>query len=177
MIVIHFEANLPKDCKIEVFSSENNAILRGLFESIYDIWSVKKLGYKYDATATLYKIFSQLQQQNLTPSGLQPSQKIKYALEYIHENYTKPELNVSSVANFLGMSETYFRKLFFKHLNKSPHDYINRLRLCYAEELLRSGYYSVSEVASMSGFSDPNYFSTAMKKATGIPPSKMIIRC
>ena len=82
--------------------------------------------------------------------------------------------SIAKIAQLLGMSETYFRKLFYKTLQKTPHDYINRLRLCYAEELLRSGYYNVSEVANMSGFLDPNYFSTAMKKATGIPPSKMI---
>lgn len=173
LIVIHFEANIPIDSKIEVFNCENNAIIKGLFESAYELWSEKKTGYTFETTACLYKIFAQLQ-KTLNSTATASSGKIKFAIEYIHEHYTEPDLSIAKISQLLGMSETYFRKLFYKNLQKTPHDYINRLRLCYAEELLRSGYYNVSEAANMSGFLDPNYFSTAMKKATGIPPSKMI---
>ena len=46
------------------------------------------------------------------------------------------------------------------------------LRIEYAKELIHSKYYTISQCAEMSGFSDAKYFSTVFKKYTGIPPSK-----
>ena len=39
-----------------------------------------------------------------------------------------------------------------------------------ATELLQSGYYSVGEIASRCGFNNINYFSTFIKKETGLSP-------
>ena len=68
------------------------------------------------------------------------------------------------------MSDTYFRKLFVQEHHITPQCYINRLRLEMATELLRTGYYSVSEVAERCGFNSACYFSTFIKKETGLSP-------
>ena len=52
----------------------------------------------------------------------------------------------------------------------TPQKYINQLRLTAATELLQSGYYSISEVASHCGFNNINYFSAFIKKETGLSP-------
>ena len=54
-----------------------------------------------------------------------------------------------------------------------PLQYIPSLRLKRAEELLRSGYYTVAEAAYATGFSDPKYFSRFFKKEKGIAPSEI----
>ena len=63
------------------------------------------------------------------------------------------------------------KKIFEKEFGISPLKYINNLRLHYALELLKSGYYSVASVSLMAGFNDPNYFSSFIKKMTGYSPS------
>ena len=73
------------------------------------------------------------------------------------------------------MSETYFRRLFYKNFFQTPTQYITKLKLKYAEELLSSGKYSIEETAYMSGFSDAKYFSRVIKSVYGYPPSKLFI--
>jgi AraC-like DNA-binding protein len=62
-----------------------------------------------------------------------------------------------------------FRK--FKSLtDESPQHYINQIRLRKAVELLRTRAHSINQVAYLTGFSDPKYFSTAFKKHFGKTP-------
>ena len=43
-----------------------------------------------------------------------------------------------------------------------------------AEELLKTGIFSVSEISESLGYSSLAYFSTTFKKVTGISPSEYI---
>jgi two-component system response regulator YesN len=81
-------------------------------------------------------------------------------------------VQISELAALSGVSDTYFRRLFLETYGERPLDYLNRLRIGYARELLISGYYSTTEVALRSGFSDPKYFSTVFKRITGETPTE-----
>ena len=72
------------------------------------------------------------------------------------------------------MSEVYFRKLFKEEYGVSPQKYIIDLRIQNAVGLISTGYYSLKEVAYMSGYSDYKYFSVEFKKKMGISPSEYI---
>jgi two-component system response regulator YesN len=81
-------------------------------------------------------------------------------------------VQISALAALSDMSDTYFRRLFLEVFGERPLDYLNKLRVSYACELLTSGYYTVSEVAGRSGFPDPKYFSTVFKRITGESPTE-----
>jgi AraC-like DNA-binding protein len=66
----------------------------------------------------------------------------------------------------------YLRKIFKYFYGTSPINYINNLKLTYAQELLSSGLYTVTEVAFSSGFQDVCHFSRVFKKATGKTPTQ-----
>ena len=51
-------------------------------------------------------------------------------------------------------------------------EYLRMLRLKYAISLLEHGLDSVKNVAILSGFSDPLYFSTVFKKSIGCSPKE-----
>ena len=65
-----------------------------------------------------------------------------------------------------------FRRIFEKCIGQKPLDYLNKLRIDYAKELLQSGFYNIESVAAMCGFRDPKYFSTVFKRVRGISPSE-----
>jgi AraC-like DNA-binding protein len=44
------------------------------------------------------------------------------------------------------------------------------MRINYAKELIKSGEYSITEIAIISGFCDVSYFSREFKKAIGVTP-------
>ena len=72
------------------------------------------------------------------------------------------------------MSEGYFRKLFKEEFGISPQKYIIELRIQNAVALISKGYYSLKEIAYMSGYNDYKYFSVEFKKSMGVSPSEYI---
>ena len=94
------------------------------------------------------------------------------ALEYIHEHLFDPELKAGTLHTLCGISDTYFRKLFIDIQGISPKKYILLHRLQQAKAILENGEWSsIAEVAQLSGFEDPLYFSKAFKTRYGCPPS------
>ena len=68
-----------------------------------------------------------------------------------------------------GISATLFRKLFKKHYQKTPTEYITSLRLEYARNLISSGM-AIKNAAYESGFNDPKYFARVVKKCLNCTP-------
>ncbi|MBR2907651.1 MAG: helix-turn-helix transcriptional regulator [Clostridia bacterium] len=95
-------------------------------------------------------------------------------IEYTEENFRDPELSISSVADEIGYNPKYLSHLFKKKMNVSYCEYLRSLRFKHAISLFELGLSSVKNVAFMSGFSDPLYFSNAFKKAIGISPKDFI---
>ena len=63
------------------------------------------------------------------------SRLVKYALVYIHQNYTQP-LTRNELAEKVGVSENYLSQIFHQELGISPWETVTRLRIQKAKELL-----------------------------------------
>ena len=50
----------------------------------------------------------------------------------------------------------------------TPVEYINKIKISRAKNLLRSGFYTCNEIALLCGFKDIKYFYTFFKKQTGM---------
>ncbi len=172
LIVIHFHTSDYATQAIESFMPKNTERFSALFHQILEEWKQKKLGYYYRATALLYEIFSECHAQ-YKKSTLQDS-KIQNSVKYILENYKSSKLTISDIAKQSFMSEVYFRKLFKKEYGISPQKYIINLRIQNAVGLILTGYYSLQDVARMSGYNDYKYFSVEFKKITGASPSNYL---
>ena len=99
-------------------------------------------------------------------------QLIERAKIYINENYNDPELNLSTTANAIFLSPSYFSVLFKKETGKTFIDYMTKTRMEKSKELLRLRDLKAYEIAQKVGYNDPHYFSIAFKKYTGYTPSK-----
>lgn len=97
------------------------------------------------------------------------SMLIKQALLFIHQNYYHP-ISRKEVAASVGVSENYLSQIFRQEMTISPWDYLSRLRIKMAKELLQESDASVTQVAIQVGFNDPAYFSRVFRKMTGKPP-------
>jgi AraC-like DNA-binding protein len=94
---------------------------------------------------------------------------MKKAITYIRMNY-QSDISIAKVAGQSGIGERYLRKLFGIHLNISPIDYLNQIRVNKAIELLRNTEMSIKEVCFACGFKSPQYFSRMFKQQVGISP-------
>ena len=96
---------------------------------------------------------------------------IKPATDYIEDNYTTNDISCIFLANLCNVTPTHLARLFKKIYNTTPKEYMIRLRMKRAEEYLIYSAYSVTEISSLLGYSDPAYFSAAFKRIYGVSPS------
>ncbi len=100
------------------------------------------------------------------------NESLKKAISYIRMNY-QTDISISDVAGQTGVGERYLRKLFAQHLNLSPLDYLNQIRINKAIELLRNTEMSIKEICFICGFKSPQYFSRVFKQQMGITPREV----
>ena len=94
------------------------------------------------------------------------------AIEAINRQFADNSLNVSYLASLCGVSEVYFRRLFLNSFGVSPKEYVIQKRIDYAKILLKSGDFSISEIATLCGYAEHCHFSREFTKRVGIPPSQ-----
>lgn len=170
-INFHFFTNtsfLPYKFKVK---NQKNFI--SLFQSATEVWSQKEPGYELKSKAILYSIFYEMKKEyEIGYISKSKINLIKPAINYIHEEYTNENINISYLSELCDISEAYFRRIFFKSFGVSPIKYINTLKIERAKELINSGMYSINEAATESGFHDDAYFSRKFKEVTGYSPSE-----
>lgn len=172
LIVIHINTTNYITNTIECFNPKSSETLAKLFQKILLCWNMKDVGYKYKCSAILYEIFAECYRQNFKEHSY--NTKIKNSVIYISENFKNPDISIKEAANKSFMSEVYFRKLFKAEFGISPQKHIINLRIQNAIGLMSTGYYSLKEIAYMSGYSDYKYFSVEFKRIKGVSPSEYI---
>ena len=95
--------------------------------------------------------------------------KIAPALVYLHENFTK-QVNVSKLASMCFLSESQLRRLFINVTGKTPIAYKNELLMNSAKKLLKTGVFSIGEIAELLGFYDIYAFSHFFSTNAGVSP-------
>ncbi len=94
-------------------------------------------------------------------------------MRIMDEQLANPEFSVDDFCRDLGMSRSSTYSKLKTLTGQSPVDFIRIIRLNKAKELLKSKEFTIGDVSSMTGFSDPKYFSTCFKKQFGVSPSKL----
>ena len=108
-------------------------------------------------------------QPQITPYDEQFMQKV---MEFIEEQMDNAELTIDEFAEHLMLSRTIFYRKLKSIIGLTPVDFIREVRIKRAAQLIDSGEYNFSQVAYMTGFNDPKYFSKCFKKVIGITPSE-----
>lgn len=91
---------------------------------------------------------------------------VTFLRDNIHRN-----LSVPAIAEELEMSVANLKRIFSLYAGTGIIKHFNQLKFQKAVQLLERGH-SVQEVSEMLAFTSQSVFSTAFKKAMGIPPSK-----
>lgn len=92
-------------------------------------------------------------------------------LRYIAQNYTGP-ISLNSIADSLGITNTYISKIFKEDMGVGVVDFVNRTRISRALYLMRTDEKKLYEIAREVGFEDPKYFGRVFKAFTGHTPSE-----
>ena len=98
--------------------------------------------------------------------------RIDKALKRIHSSYKEP-LPVESLASLVNMSPSAFHRSFQDVTSSSPVQYIKKIRLNKARELLLDQRVRVGEAAHVVGYESATQFSREFKRYFGNSPSEL----
>ena len=144
-------------------------------KKIMSEYSNKESAYEVYVLACVYNILAFLYREKvLVDAGAyydtRALAKLMPILEYVDENYNK-DLTLESVSSHFGLNPSYFSRMFKKALGSAYTEYLNFVRICKAEKLLKDTDMSVLEVAMETGFSSVTYFNRVFKKIRNCSPT------
>lgn len=144
--------------------------LFALFHELTSIWIAKK----NNMSMRLRTVFAEIVHLLLAYKqdcqiDFDKVKKVETAINYMVENLNR-KIHLDDISKSIGISTSHLGCIFKEITGKSPVDYLNKMRINKAKDLLQEGA-TVSEAAFLLGFSDIFYFSKCFKKHEGSNPS------
>lgn len=93
--------------------------------------------------------------------------------QIVLENISNEQFGVSELAAEIGMSRSNLLRKVKKITNVSVSQFINKVRLEQAMEILKSSSYTISEVSYQVGFGSVSYFIKCFREFYGYPPGEV----
>lgn len=92
---------------------------------------------------------------------------------YIKAKYNDPDLNLYRISDEFHVSLSHLSRVFAKAAGTSFSEYLTRIRIEHAEELMRQQFWlNNQDIAEQVGFRDGRYFSQVFKKYKGMTPNE-----
>lgn len=104
-----------------------------------------------------------------TAAAVSSQERVAATVARVRQEFLSP-IRVPELAAAAGLSVTHFTALFRDQTGYPPNDYLIRLRIQRAAYLLTTSLNSISDVATLSGFSDSFYFTRCFRKVMGCSP-------
>ncbi len=90
---------------------------------------------------------------------------------YLSDHFTE-DISLEDVAAYAGFSKYHFERIFTDYAGTTFYQYLQQMRINYAQTLLSNPELSITDISYQSGFASSTAFTRAFRKSTGIPPSQ-----
>ncbi|GKU81354.1 AraC family transcriptional regulator [Niallia sp. NCCP-28] len=129
----------------------------------------QKISDSYHASAKAYEFIMECYRfiKNMEKQKKDFSLNMTKAITYIQTHYHEP-IMLDEIAVISGYSKYYFIKQFQHQLNMTPVQYLTKIRIQKAAELLRTTDSSIIEIADAVGYANANYFNKVFRKVVGV---------
>jgi len=144
-----------------------------LFKRLNENWLRRGPGYTMRVRAYFMLILQRFFEMLLYEVDTsQFDARIKTTIRFIVNNFAEP-ISIADAAKEVHLTPNYLGILFKQEAGVTFRDYLNTIRLNQAEDMLRAGDGSITEIALKCGFKDVFYFSRLFKKYKGATPSSV----
>lgn len=172
-VCIYFDFGTAQELNIAPFARRYNdsQSIAELFSRGVKVFQQHKVGSEMELLGLLYQVISQI--QYLESMDYLPNTQLKRlesSVEYIRNHCCDSDVRVADLARIAGVSTRYYSRLFSAYYGMPPKEYILRLQIDRAKELLTGTSRPVTQIALDSGFGDVYYFSRVFRKRTGFSP-------
>lgn len=111
----------------------------------------------------------QLEQDKTFKPKSEHNELLTPAIKYMDENFHE-KITLKDMANICFITPGYFSKIFYKETGEKFSDYLTRIRIERAKELLKTTEKTIQEIAMEVGFNDAGYFTRRFKSYEGSTP-------
>ena len=146
----------------------HSALIENFFQRLLTVWNDRHSVNQ--AKSVLYEILDAISEDQ---KKVVADASFAACIAYIHEHFRDPKLDVPRICEHGFISVSSLQRKFKEHFEMSPKQYLIRLRMNRALELLIADELSVREIAYACGFSSEKYFSRAFRQRYGHPPSRL----
>ncbi|MBW4610051.1 MAG: helix-turn-helix transcriptional regulator [Hassallia sp. WJT32-NPBG1] len=109
----------------------------------------------------------------LIPKGKLSSTQIKTVIQ-LTRTQLATDLNLNQLADVAQVSQYHFARLFKNTTGLAPHQFVLRLRLERAKQLLTTRQLSLTDIAHAVGFFDQSHFTNVFRRAFGVSPKAFV---
>lgn len=101
-----------------------------------------------------------------------PYERMMEIIDYLDENYKNPNLTISLISDNFNLNASYLSRIFKKLMGISLSEYIHKVRINKAIELMHKDKLSVREISEMVGYNNVLTMNRAFKKYQGTTAGK-----
>ncbi len=170
------EANIGNDYQLQASSAPIDPVINSIgLALLAEMNSGNEQGRLYvDSLANILALhlvrrYSSCQSIHEPRSGGLSGRRLRLVLECMGSNYGR-DLSLSDLAGVAGMSTFHFAREFKRATNSTPHQYLMKLRVDRAKELLSKSEMPLVEVGHEAGFSHQSHFTRLFRRLTGTTP-------
>ena len=124
-----------------------------------------------EAVAWMNKFLEIAEQLAEAHAPLPGEANMRRLLEYMDEHYSEP-LSLGTLSQHFHFNPSYLSSYFSTHNAEGFSEYLNKVRIRKAAELLSASTLTISEISARVGYGDHSYFTKVFKKQTGSSPSQ-----
>jgi AraC family transcriptional regulator len=114
--------------------------------------------------------YSSLARQSQTARERLSDPRLRRVIDYIHDSLGE-EISLEDLARMAGLSPHYFIAAFRRSTGRTPHSYLNDLRIARARELLENPYRSIADISLAVGFSSQSHMTHVFRRFMKTTPA------
>jgi AraC-like DNA-binding protein len=156
--------------KFHVTNMERLSILFHQLLHISESHYYTGLGSNYSLTSLILELTEQVLGSS-ADTATRSSEKLSKITEWIRVHLSK-RISLKNVAYEFNYSREYLSRFFKKNMGMGVQEYINKMRIAKARELLVESDKNILEIASELGFADDKYFLKLFKRYEKITPGE-----
>lgn len=146
-------------------------------EGLYDIYDIlKKMKHSntvedaYEAVKNAYVAICRIVDSRKHSQNTRLKEDV---VRFLDENYMRQDVCLAFVAAQFDMSEVYLSNFFKEQVGENFSEYVERLRIQTASELLTQSKISIEDIAARVGYNSSHAFRRAFKRCKGILPTEL----